>query len=447
MRQLQILFLGFLCSINMPSVFGGTTNNNTQEYKLENGLKLIVREDHRSPLAVVQVWYKVGGSFEHNGITGISHALEHMMFRGTFQHPQDEFTRMIAVNGGDQNAFTSEDFTAYFQELNTKQVALCLELEADRMANLALPKEAFDKEIQVVIEERRLRTEDNPEALTEERLMAAAHVSNPYHHPVVGWMNDLQNMTVEDLRAWYKSWYGPNNATIIVVGDVNKEEVFQWVQTYFGPLKPIEVPKLKPRKELSSIGKRRVHVEANATVPRLYMSYNVPSLITAADPSEPYALLVLLMALDGGNSSRFSRYLVRGNMLATHIKSWYSPFSLHETLLSFSANPTPEHTTAELEEAFLQQIAALQAEPLSPEELNRVKVNVIAQHTFGQDSMQEQAIELGVMESIGLGWQFVDTYPERIQAVTAEQLQKVAQKYLIPVRLTTAELTPLASGK
>jgi len=444
MRPLQILCLWLLWGISL-SVLANPPDN-TYEYKLDNGLKLIVREDHRSPIAVVQVWYKVGSSFEPNGVTGISHALEHMMFRGTTLHPQDEFSRLIAVGGGDQNAFTDYDFTAYYQELEANQVKLCFELEADRMVNLTLPKEAYDQEIKVVMEERRLRVEDNPDHLALERLFAAAHVSNPYHHDVIGWMNDLQNMTVDDLKNWYKTWYGPNNATVVVVGDVNKEEVFQLAKTYFGPLKPIEIPKLKPRKEIPSIGKQRIQVEANATVPRLYMSYNVPSVLTSSDPNEAYALFVLLMALDGGASSRFSRDLLRGQTLATNIWSWYNPFRLHETLLLFSANPTQNHTLAELEDAFLKQIAKLQSEPLSQEELNRVKVNVIAQHTFMRDSMSEQALELGMMESVGLPWQLANTYPERIQAITAEQVQKVAQKYLTPERLTTAELIPLKPG-
>jgi len=419
---------------------------NTHEYKLDNGLKLIVREDHRSPLATVQVWYKVGSSYEPNGITGISHALEHMMFRGTTLHPQDEFVRLIAINGGDQNAFTSDDFTAYFQELSADQVKLCLELEADRMVNLALPKEAFEHEIKVVMEERRLRTDDNPDMLTLERMVAAAMVSNPYHHMTVGWMNDLENMTVEDLRDWYKKWYGPNNATVIVVGDVNPEAIYQWTKQAFGSLKPIEITKLKPRKEIPSLGKKYVRVEANATVPRLLMGYTVPTLLTTADQSEPYALLVLLMALDGGNSSRFSRELVRGNAIATSILSMYDPFQLHETLLFISGSPTPNHTITELETAFLQQIAKLQTEPLSEAELQRVKTNVIASHTFAQDSISEQAIQMGVMESVGQSWQLADRYPEFVQKVTAEQVQKAAQKYLIEKNLTTAELIPLKSG-
>lgn len=438
------LILGFLVGIPLSALAGITTP--FHEYKLDNGLKLIVREDHRSPLVVVQVWYKVGSSFEPNGITGISHALEHMMFRGTKRHPQDEFSRLIAVQGGDQSAMTFADFTVYYQELDKHQLELCFELEADRMQNLTLPPEAFNQEIKVVKEERRLRTEDNPEALAVERLNAAALIRNPYHHPVVGWMDDLENMQIGDLESWYKSWYGPNNAFVVVVGDVNPETVFKLATSHFGALKPIPLANLKPRKELPFLGKRQVKVKAKATVPRLLMGYNVPSLLTAEDANEAYALLVLLMALDGGNSSRFSRDLIREQKMATDINSWYDPFSLHETLLVFSGIPAPTHNLAELEEAFLKQVTKLQSEPLSEEELHRIKINVTAQQIFAQDSMFEQAMQLGQMEAVGLPLELANTYPSYIQKITAEQVQKVAQKYLISDRLTTVELIPLKSG-
>ena len=420
--------------------------SNTHEYMLDNGLKLIVREDHRSPIVVTQVWYKVGSSYEPNGITGISHALEHMMFRGTTKHPNDEFSRLIATGGGHHNAFTTQDFTAYFQELDAERLKLCFELEADRMANLTIPEDAFKQELKVVMEERRLRTDDNPESLTREQLYAAAHISNPYHHRVIGWINDIENLTVDDLRTWYKTWYGPNNAIVVVVGDVNPEAVYQLEKTYFGPLKSITIPTLKPRQEVRSLGKRHIQVNANATVPQLFMSYNVPSMIKTASPEEPYALLVLLMALDGGNSSRFSKHLIRDQALISRVYSSYNPFSLHETLIEFSATPTLNHTLAEVETAFLQQFEQLKTLPISDAELNRIKVNAIAEHTYAKDSMSDQAILLGSLESVGLSWKLADTFSDQIQKITAEDIQKVAKKYLTQERLTTAELIPLKSG-
>lgn len=416
--------------------------SSTKKYKLDNGLTVIVRPDHRSPIATVQVWYGVGSSDEPNGITGISHALEHMMFRGTSKYPENTFSRFIAINGGDNNAMTAEDFTAYYQDIGVEQIPLCFELEADRMVNLTLPENSFKQEIKVVKEERRLRIDDNPDLLTYERLRAAALTNNPYHHMPIGWMNDLDNMTVEDLKTWYKTWYGPNNAVLVVVGDVEPDNIHQLAKTYFGSLKSISLPTRKPRLELPSIGQKRIQVQDNGTVPRLMMAYNVPTLSTTTDPKEPYALLVLLMALDGGNSSRISRELIRGQSLMTSVFSMYDPFEKHETLLFISGVPTQTHTLDEIEKAFLQEIGQLQAEPISEQELNRVKANVIASHTFQKDSMSHQAIQLGMMEILGYSWELADTYPDKIKAITAADVQAVAKKYLVPQRLTIAEFIP-----
>ena len=213
MRSLLTLFL--LLSSQALLAAGAVT-----EYRLDNGLKLLVKEDHRAPVVVSQVWYKVGASYEHDGITGVSHVLEHMMFKGTDAHPPGEFSRIISENGGRENAFTSKDYTAYFQRLEKSRLAVSFELEADRMRNLHLQDKEFQKEINVVMEERRLRTEDKPTALTYEQFIAAAFVSGSVRIPTIGWMNDLENMELEDLQRWYQRWYAPNNAIVVVVGDV-----------------------------------------------------------------------------------------------------------------------------------------------------------------------------------------------------------------------------------
>ena len=205
-----------------------TTNAETKvfEHTLANGLKVLVKEDHRSPVVVSQVWYKVGSSYEPGGITGISHMLEHMMFKGTDKHPAGEFSRIIAENGGDENAFTGQDYTAYFQTMEASRLAVSFELEADRMRNLHLLPEELKKELQVVTEERRMRTDDNPQAKMQEQFMTMAYSNSPYKHPVIGWPADIANYTVEDLQAWYQRWYAPNNATLVVVGDVQAQSCF-----------------------------------------------------------------------------------------------------------------------------------------------------------------------------------------------------------------------------
>ena len=221
--------------------------NGVHEYQLENGLKLIVKEDHRAPVMVSQVWYKVGASYEPDGITGVSHVLEHMMFKGTKTHPPGEFSRIIAENGGRENAFTSQDYTTYFQRMEASRLPISFELEADRMRRLQLQEEEFQKELRVVMEERRLRTDDKPTALTYEQFIATAYTASSYRSPTIGWMDDLENMTLTDLADWYRRWYAPNNATVVVVGDVDPDEVLRLARVYFGPLKPEKIEPPKPR--------------------------------------------------------------------------------------------------------------------------------------------------------------------------------------------------------
>ena len=239
-------------------------NASVHEKILENGLKVIVKEDHRAPVATAQVWYKVGSANEYGGITGVSHVLEHMMFKGTPKFPVGQFSKILAGIGARDNAFTSRDFTAYYQLFDVSKLETSFELESDRMAHLTLDEGEFNKEIEVVKEERRLRTEDNPNALTYEQFNAAAYNSSSYHNPVIGWMNDLDNMQVSDLRAWYEYWYMPNNATLVVVGDVNADDVFALAEKYYGVIPQREVATSKPRIEAQQIGERRVEVKAIA---------------------------------------------------------------------------------------------------------------------------------------------------------------------------------------
>ncbi len=430
----------------LSNEIGKQTINNTFEHTLDNGFKIIVREDQRAPVLTTQVWYKVGSSYEPNGISGISHVLEHMMFRGTKQYPQGEFSRLIAIGGGHQNAFTSQDFTAYYQEIDPDRLELCLKLEADRMINLDLKTEAFKHEMKVVMEERRWRTDDKPESLTLERLFAAAHISNPYHQPIVGWMNDLENLTVNDVQKWYDTWYGPDNAVLVIVGDVKAKDVFKLAETYFGKLKPIHPPTPKPRIESVPLGTRSVVVKQNIKVPTLFMAYNVPSLKNSADPTDPYALLVLLLALDGGDSSRFSRELIRNQAIASRISSGYNPFHLHDTLWLVSANPSEPEKLNELKTAITQQFTDLKTNLLENHELERIKINAIASNVFTKDSMSDQALEIGMLEAVDIPWQEAQKFPERIGAVTAEQVRSVAQQYLTLERLTIAKLLPSTSG-
>jgi zinc protease len=413
------------------------------EYMLDNGLKVLVQEDHRAPAVVSQVWYKVGASYEHGGITGISHMLEHMMFKGTDKHPPGEFSRIIAANGGRENAFTGEDYTAYFQQLEKSRLPVSFELEADRMRNLKLIEPEFAKEHQVVLEERRLRTDDQPRAKMQEHFDGVAYTNSPYKNPVIGWPDDVAGLGLADLKDWYKLWYAPNNATLVVVGDVNPDEVFKQAKKFFGPLKKSELPPLKPRGEVEQLGLRRMTVKVPAKLPYLVMGYKAPALKTAPDESEAYALEVAAGILDGGNSARLSSRLVRGQQIAASAGASYNLYSRLSTLFSLEGTPVQGKNVADLEKALLDEVRRLRDEPVAADELQRVKAQVLASHVYQLDSMFYQAMQLGTAETVGLGWKKVREYVDKVNAVTAEQVRNVAQKYLVDERLTIAHLDPL----
>ena len=416
------------------------------EYLLSNGLKLIVKPDHRAPVAVTQVWYKVGSSYEYNGITGISHQLEHMMFKGTENLAPNEFSRIIAANGGRENAFTGRDYTAYFQTMEADRLEVSFQLEAERMRKLIIDEKELIKEREVVAEERRMRTEDNPIAMTREAFNATAFVNSPYHHPIVGWMSDINHYEAEDLREWYQKWYAPNNATIVVAGDVEAEAVYKLAEKYFGKLTREVIAVVKPQIEVPQLGIRKVIVQTPAKLPYLMMGWKVPVVKTADVSWEPYALEMLAGILDGGASARFSRELVRGKEIATSIGAGYGLFSRLDDLFIVAGTPTKVHTVSELQQAVKQQIEMLKTELVKEQELTRIKAQVVANKTYERDSVFYQAMQIGMLETIGLDWRLSEEYVKNIDAVTAQQVQAVARKYFIDKTLTVAELLPQSIG-
>lgn len=418
-----------------------------KEFQLKNGLKLIVQEDHRSPVVVSQVWYRAGSMDEVNGKTGVAHVLEHMMFKGTKLVKAGQFSRLIAAAGGKENAFTGADYTCYFQQLEKSQLPLSFKLEADRMANLQLTKTEFDKEIKVVMEERRWRTDDKPQALVNEAFQATVYHEHPYARPVVGFMNDLENMTYEDAREWYHNWYAPNNATLVVVGDVKAQEVYKLAQQYFGNVKPKVLPERKPQVEPAQIGERRIIVKAPAKLPYLLMGYHVPALVDPTNDWEPYALDVLAGVLSGNPAARLNQSLVRDTQLAVDASAGYDLMSRGRlSVFELDGTPSEGKTVAELETALLQQIEKIKATGVTVAELDRVKAGVIAADVYQRDSMFYQAMQLGTVETIGFSWRILDDYPNKLRAVTPEQVQAVAKKYLVQDNLTIATLDPQPLG-
>ncbi|HEY9269008.1 MAG TPA: pitrilysin family protein [Methylotenera sp.] len=414
-----------------------------QEFKLDNGLKLIVQEDHRSPVVVSQVWYRAGSLDEVNGKTGVAHVLEHMMFKGTKQVKSGQFSRLIAAAGGKENAFTSTDYTCYFQQLEKSHLPLSFKLEADRMANLQLTDEEFAKEIKVVMEERRWRTDDKPQSKVNEAFQGAVYRAHPYSRPVIGFMNDLENMTAADAREWYNNWYAPNNATLVVVGDVKAEEVYKLAKQHFGKLKPKVLPVRKPQAEPEQIGERRVVVKAPAKLPYLLMGYHVPALTNPDTDWEPYALEVLAGVLSGNPAARLNQRLVRESKLAIDASAGYDLMSRgRQSIFAMDATPSEGKTVADVEAALIEQIENIKKSGVTTEELERVKAGVIAADVYKRDSMFYQGMQIGTIETIGFSWKILEDYPKKLRAVTPEQVQAVAKKYLLKDNMTIATLDP-----
>jgi zinc protease len=416
----------------------------TSHRVLANGMKVIVMEDHRAPTVASMVWYRAGSMDETSGTTGVAHVLEHMMFKGTVNNPGDRFSKTIAQAGGKDNAFTSKDYTAYFQQLHKDKLSIALGLEADRMRNLVLSPEEFAKEIRVVMEERRMRTDDKPRALLYEQLMAAAYTVSAYKWPIIGWMNDLENMTWQDARDWYRQWYAPNNAYVVVVGDVDHREVFRLAQKFYGPHKAKALPERKPQNEPEQAGVRRVTVKAPAKLPYLAMAWKAPKLRDVQKDRDPYALEVLAAVLDGHDASRFSKNLVRGSRIAQSAGAGYDGSLRGEATFTLDGQPAEGKTIAELEAALRAELKRIQDEGVSAEELARVKTQSIAAQTYKRDSLMAQAMEIGGIEATGLNWRDVDTLLEKLKTVTAEEVQAVAKKYFTDDTLSIAVLDPQA---
>jgi len=419
-----------------------------QAYQLANGLKLFVQEDHRAPVVVNQVWYKAGSIDEVNGKTGVAHVLEHMMFKGTDTIKPGKFSELIAKLGGKENAFTGTDFTAYFQQLEKSHLETAFKLEADRMANLNITAAEFEKEIKVVMEERRWRVDDKPHGKLNEAFNSAMFRAHPYGKPLIGFMNDLENMTYEDAKEWYDTWYAPNNATVVVVGDVKADEVLALAKQYFGPLKEKALPPRKPQVEPKQLGTRRLTVKAPAKLPYLQMGFHVPSLAkTATQPTgnswEPYALDVLAWVLSGNSASRLNQHLVRDQKIALNADAGYSMIN-RGNAATFELYGTPNQgvSMAKLENKILNEIKLIQSSGVTQAELDRVKAGVIAGEVYQRDSMFYQAMQVGTVASQGYSWKLLDHYANGIRAVTAEQVQAVAKKYFNPDNMTVATLDP-----
>ena len=437
---LRISFLIFICT-----PLSWAAGADTYEYRLSNGLKLIVREDHRAPTVAHMVWYRAGSMDEVNGKTGVAHVLEHMMFKGTKKVKSGEFSRLVAAVGGRENAFTSRDYTAYFQQVEKSKLDEVIRLEADRMSNLNFDDAEFLKEIQVVMEERRLRTEDNPSSLLNESLMATAYMSSPYRHPVIGWMNDLQNMKAIDARDWYRSWYAPNNATVVISGDVDPKQVLKTVEKYYGAVDAHELPVRKPQIEPPQKGVKQVQVKAPADSAQLTMAWKVPKLEPGKlDDVEPYALELLTAVLDGYDNARLNRTLVKQEKVVNDVGVGYDMISRGPELFLISTTMAKGKTVAQAQGSIRKALEELKQKGILESELKRIKVRILSDQIYKRDSIFGQAMEIGSTEMAGFSWKDIDFMLEKMQTITPEQVQAVAKKYLVDEGLTIAILDPQA---
>jgi len=412
------------------------------EYLLDNGLKVLILEDHKAPTATFQIWYRVGSRDEKSGKTGLSHLLEHMMFKGTKQHGPKTFSQTIQRAGGTDNAFTSRDYTGYFELLASDRISLPIDLEADRMRNLILTKETVLSERDVVTEERRLRTEDDPQSFVFEEVIAASFKNHPYRWPVIGWMSDLRTLNPDDLIEHYRMYYAPNNAVIIVVGDVDQKQIMEKISASFGSIPAGPPVPVTASGEDEQKGERRVYVKKEAELPYIMTAYKVPNI----SHEDGFALDVLGSILSDGKSSRLYHALVYEQQIA--LSAWASYEGLYKYPFVFLTGATAAQgkKIEDVERALLEEIGKVKTIPPSSQEMQRAKNQVEASFVMQQDSIYMQARTIGTFE-MTVGWKFIDIYLDGIRRVTAEDVQRVAQKYLVDEQKTTGILIPAPKEK
>jgi zinc protease len=408
------------------------------EATLDNGLRVLLLEDHRSPVIGVQLWYRVGSRNERVGLSGLSHYLEHMMFKGTPRYGPRVYSRLLEEQGASENAFTAQDATVYFVTIVADKIDLVLDLEADRMRHLLLDPREVDAERKVIMEERRTRTEDDPVGALSEELNAIAFKAHPYRIPPIGFMADIERITAADLRTWYDTHYRPNNALLVAVGDFQATAMLDKVRARFGPVPRGPDPPPVAIVEPEQRGERRLWVRKEAQLPIIFIGYHTPN---HASP-DAYPLEVLSTILSAGRTSRLYRRLVYEQRIAVDAGGDYTLLSLDPDLFTFWATVLPEKTVEQVEQALGVEVERLQAEPVGDEELQRAKNQIEAAFVFRQDSVYQRAATLGRHELVA-GWRLADEFLPRIRAVTAADLQRVARQYFVRDHQTTAILIPV----
>ena len=412
--------------------------NKLYEETLPNGLKVFALKDPAATLAVFQIWYNAGSINEQIGKTGLSHLLEHMMFKGTPEYGPKEFSKIIKRAGGIDNAGTSKDFVYYFQKIAPDRLHLSIELEADRMRNLIMDPDETMSERDVVMEERRMRYEDDPQRLVYEEVLATAFKNHPYRWPVIGWMSDLETITRDDLWEYYRSMYVPNNAFIVVGGNIDVNTVMEKIRKEFGPIpKGPEIRKLEIQ-EPEQRGERRVFVKKEAELPYVLSAYKAPNILD----DDSYALDVLSMVLSGGKSARIYKSLIDEQRIALSAGAGYSSTYRYPFVFYFYGTALPGGKIKDVENALYAEIEKIKNEPPADREVQKAKNQIEADFIMSQDSIFYQAMIIAEFEMIG-DWRLKDRYLDGIRVVTPGDVQRVAKKYLIEDKRTVGTLIPL----
>lgn len=428
----------------LPLMATAASTPATQDFVLDNGLKVVVREDHRSPIVTAQLWIKVGSSYEPPGQSGLSHALEHMVYKGSSKACAGEFAQILKKLGASQNAFTGTDFTVFYQTLPSGRTGVAFEILADLMSTAKLDTQDFTPELKVIQEERRMRVDDEITASARERMNSIAYPASSYRTPTIGWMHDLQRMNAVQLQQWYQAWYSPGNATLVVVGDVVPERIKALAQQYFGHLEARATPAAPVPVELASAGERSLALHAAISSPRLIMSFNTPSLATAQNHRSAHALRLLNVLLAGSNSARIKQQLQLSETIFTEVQAEYDAFNRGDSLLTISTQLNPDKLN-DADEAFArlwQVIDSLKSKAPEPAELERAKNILIANTVYAQDDLEVQASTLGLLETIGLDWRLADQDAEELNRVTPQDIQNAAITFLTRERLSTAKILP-----
>lgn len=447
-RQVLPLFLGMLvCSLGLagavwPAAEKGDPFAQVVEQTLKNGLKVLLLREPRAPLITQQIWYRVGSRNEELGKTGLSHLTEHLMFKGTAKYGPKVFSRLVQKAGGTENAFTSRDYTAYFQTGPKTELKRWLEMEADRMRGLKVSEESFQTERQVVLEERRMRTEDDPVSYLSEDTLAMAYKAHPYQWPVIGWYHDIETLTREDFLKHYQRYYQPNNATLVVVGDIDPQEALAQIKATFGTLPRGPEPPKFTALEPPQHGERRVLVQREAQLPYLLMAYHVPNW----QHPDAFALELLTRILSQGRSSRLYQRLVYQERLALAVGADYDLDTADPSLYILYGQPMPGKTVAQLEVALTEEVKRLQGELVEERELQKAKNQLVAGFYMSLDSLFYRGMILGKLATVA-HWQLAREFIPKIQQVTAQDIRRVARQYLKASNRTVGVLSPLKSSK